>query len=375
MRHLLRERGLEDRVVLDSAGTGGWHVGSPPDERSAAAAARRGIDLEGAARQVEPADFSRFDLLVAMDRSNRDDLLALAPDASARGKVRLLLGEDDVPDPYYGGPRGFDDVLDLVHEACESLLDEVADALPAIAVSFAKAGLAPGEAATEAAGLRWLAEAGALPVPEVLDAGDDRLVIERVETGRWTAAHDEALGRGLAALHAAGAPAFGALPPGAPGPFRIGAAELPSAPADRWPRFTPSSASCRCWAAPACRPRGAVRSRRCASGSRTWPARTSPRPAARRPVGGQRPGRRRRAAVAGRPRRARRPPRDRPGDAAPLRRAVRALLRRLRRGRAARRRLARPDRPAPALPPARALRALRRRLRRPAEAAARRYAG
>ena len=126
MRHLLRERGLEDEVTVESAGTGAWHVGSPPDERSAEAARRRGIELLGEARQVRPADFERFDLIVAMDRSNLRDLLDIAPDETARAKVRLLLDDDDVPDPYYGGERGFDEVLDLVHDACERLIDEVA---------------------------------------------------------------------------------------------------------------------------------------------------------------------------------------------------------------------------------------------------------
>jgi protein-tyrosine phosphatase len=126
MRHLVAERGLGEEVHVASAGTGGWHVGSPPDARSAEAAQRRGIALEGAARQVTEADFGRYDLLVAMDRSNRRDLLALAPDAAARDKVRLLLDDADVPDPYYGGERGFDDVLDLVRGGCERLLDEVA---------------------------------------------------------------------------------------------------------------------------------------------------------------------------------------------------------------------------------------------------------
>jgi protein-tyrosine phosphatase len=127
-RHLLRERGLEDRVHVESAGTGAWHVGNPPDPRSAEAARRRGIALEGAAQQVRASDFETFDLLVAMDRANLRDLLAVAPDAAARAKVRLLLGDADVPDPYYGGPGGFDDVLDLVTEACERLVDEVAAA-------------------------------------------------------------------------------------------------------------------------------------------------------------------------------------------------------------------------------------------------------
>jgi len=126
MRHLLRERGLDDRVTVDSAGTGAWHIGEPPDSRSGEAAQRRGITLGGAARQVRGADFDDFDLLVAMDRANLRELLRLAPDDEARTRVRLLLGDEDVPDPYYGGPTGFDDVLDLVTAGCERLLDEVA---------------------------------------------------------------------------------------------------------------------------------------------------------------------------------------------------------------------------------------------------------
>lgn len=125
MRHLLQERGLEGRIRVDSAGTGGWHVGSPPDERSAEAARRRGIALEGAARQVTQRDFDDHDLIVAMDRANLRDLRAAAPE-HARPKLRLLLDGADVPDPYYGGERGFDDVLDLVTDGCERLLDEVA---------------------------------------------------------------------------------------------------------------------------------------------------------------------------------------------------------------------------------------------------------
>jgi protein-tyrosine phosphatase len=125
MRHLLAERGLAGEVEVQSAGTGAWHVGSAPDERATAAALRRGIVLDGAARQVRPRDFEDFDLIVAMDRSNLRDLLDIAPDDDARGKVRLLLDGADVPDPYYGGERGFDEVLDLVEEACAGLLDEV----------------------------------------------------------------------------------------------------------------------------------------------------------------------------------------------------------------------------------------------------------
>jgi protein-tyrosine phosphatase len=132
MRALVREAGLEQQIQLDSAGTGGWHVGESPDARATDAARRRGIALEGAARKVRPRDFQEFDLILAMDASNLRDLRRLAPDERAREKVRLLrewdpaAGEDlDVPDPYYGGPDGFDRVLDLVHAACASLLEQL----------------------------------------------------------------------------------------------------------------------------------------------------------------------------------------------------------------------------------------------------------
>jgi protein-tyrosine phosphatase len=134
MRGLLRDAGLEDAVQVDSAGTGGWHAGEPPDGRATEAARRRGIGLDGAARQVAPEDFEAFDLIVAMDRANLRDLLAMAPDEDAAEKVRLLREYDrdsadaphlDVPDPYYGGERGFEQVLDLVGAACRGLLDDL----------------------------------------------------------------------------------------------------------------------------------------------------------------------------------------------------------------------------------------------------------
>src|SRR4051812_43030188 len=110
MRSLIREAGVEDRIEIDSAGTGGWHAGEPPDARAAEAAHRRGVTIEGAARQVVPEDFEAFDLIVAMDRENLRGLLAVAPDGEAAAKVRLLRefdpdasGDLDVPDPYYGG--------------------------------------------------------------------------------------------------------------------------------------------------------------------------------------------------------------------------------------------------------------------------------
>jgi protein-tyrosine phosphatase len=132
MRRLLGDAGLTDRVEVESAGTGGWHAGEPPDERAALAARRRGVELAGSARQVRPADFRRFDLLIAMDRANLRELLAIAPDEEAAEKVRLLRefdpassGDLDVPDPYFGGDRGFETVLDMVEAACRGLIDEL----------------------------------------------------------------------------------------------------------------------------------------------------------------------------------------------------------------------------------------------------------
>jgi protein-tyrosine phosphatase len=127
MRRLVAEQGLDGEIEIDSAGTGGWHVGAPPDARATEAASRRGTTLSGGARRFDPAvDFDRFDLIVAMDAENRRDLLALAPDDEARAKVRMFLaGDRDVPDPYYGGADGFEHVLDLVEEASALLLREL----------------------------------------------------------------------------------------------------------------------------------------------------------------------------------------------------------------------------------------------------------
>lgn len=129
MRHLVKARGLESAFEIDSAGTGGWHAGEPPDGRSAAVGARRGVPLSGRARQVKVSDFDDFDLILAMDRQNLKDLLALAPTAEARKRIHLLRDFDatgprgrDVPDPYYGGADGFDLVFDVCTAACEGLL-------------------------------------------------------------------------------------------------------------------------------------------------------------------------------------------------------------------------------------------------------------
>ncbi len=115
-------------VEADSAGTEGYHSGSGPDERSIAAAARRGIDMRGLrARTVTPDDFERFDLLLAMDQQNYRRLLQIAP-PGRRDRVRLFLeyapglGRREVPDPYSGGAAGFEEVLDLVEAAARGLL-------------------------------------------------------------------------------------------------------------------------------------------------------------------------------------------------------------------------------------------------------------
>ena len=134
MRALVREAGLEREIEIDSAGTGAWHVGSAPDERATAAAAGRGIALEGVARRVSASDFDDFDLMIAMDSANLSDLRALAASDEQRAKVRLLREFDpavdgaadlDVPDPYYGDGDGFERVLDMVDAACRGLLAQI----------------------------------------------------------------------------------------------------------------------------------------------------------------------------------------------------------------------------------------------------------
>jgi protein-tyrosine phosphatase len=134
MRALVSDAGMEDRVKLESAGTGAWHVGSPPDRRASEAARSRGVELEGHARLLRAEDFEDFDLLLAMDRENAEELRRQARDEQERAKVRLLrefdpasagTGDLDVPDPYYGAPGGFDEVFELVQAACAGLLHQI----------------------------------------------------------------------------------------------------------------------------------------------------------------------------------------------------------------------------------------------------------
>ncbi|WP_041490464.1 low molecular weight protein-tyrosine-phosphatase [Burkholderia cepacia] len=129
MRHQVGAAGLADRIAIDSAGTGDWHVGEPPDARAQAAARTRGYDLSALrARQVSAVDFDRFDLLLAMDEANLAELRRRCP-PEQRDKVRLLMefapgaAETEVADPYFGGAQGFEQVLDQVERACAGLLE------------------------------------------------------------------------------------------------------------------------------------------------------------------------------------------------------------------------------------------------------------
>ena len=130
LRHKLREAGLADRVEVASAGTGDWHVGKAPDKRSQAAAKLRGYDLSAQrARQVSRADFATYDLILAMDNSNLRNLKALQP-AAGKAELDLFLRRyqsqiDEVPDPYYDGEQGFEQVLDLIEHASDLLVIEL----------------------------------------------------------------------------------------------------------------------------------------------------------------------------------------------------------------------------------------------------------
>jgi protein-tyrosine phosphatase len=132
--HLAREQGVLDQLNIDSCGTGGWHVGNRADPRSLAVASKYGIELPSRARQLDQEqDFARFAWIIAMDRSNRDNLIASGADV---GNVHLMMAfhpdhtkdpekAPDVPDPYYGGPEGFEQVYEMLTGACAGLLRAV----------------------------------------------------------------------------------------------------------------------------------------------------------------------------------------------------------------------------------------------------------
>ncbi|MGE4550769.1 MAG: low molecular weight protein-tyrosine-phosphatase [Opitutales bacterium] len=134
-RSLVEKEGLSDRIHCDSAGTIDQHHGNPPDGRMREAAGRRGIVMEGGARMATPNDFEGFDLMLAMDYYNLSELRSIAPDAERAQKILpfceyLTEHEDlEVPDPYYGGSRGFDIVLDLLEDGCGNLLASIREQL------------------------------------------------------------------------------------------------------------------------------------------------------------------------------------------------------------------------------------------------------
>ena len=129
--HLLAREGLESAFVVDSAGTGGWHVGRPADPRMRAAAARRGIELPSRARQLEAADLLHFDHILTMDADNLAAVQRLERQAPGKARISPLidhcrrLRSAEVPDPYYGGEDGFERVLDLLEDACAGLLEDL----------------------------------------------------------------------------------------------------------------------------------------------------------------------------------------------------------------------------------------------------------
>lgn len=129
-RHMAERAGAADKYEVSSAGIDGWHVGEPPDDRMRRVAARHGLVYNGRARQFQPRDFDRFDWIVVMDRGNRDALANLARSGGDRAKVHMLREFDPqggpnipVPDPYYGGPNGFEEVYLMIERSVGGLLE------------------------------------------------------------------------------------------------------------------------------------------------------------------------------------------------------------------------------------------------------------
>jgi len=131
MNHLIGQANLHSEIICDSAGTSRYHIGSVPDVRMTSAVLKRGIPMNGTARQFKATDFQQFNLILAMDRQNYQDILDLDRQGLYKDKVRMMCDYTrqstlkEVPDPYYGGQEGFERVIDLLLDACGGLLDEV----------------------------------------------------------------------------------------------------------------------------------------------------------------------------------------------------------------------------------------------------------
>lgn len=136
LAHRLEEEDLSSRVRVDSAGTGAWHLGEPPDPRSTEVAMRHGIALRGLARRVSVEDFHEFDYIFAMDRANLQDLRHLESQVEEGARLNLFRefdpdkdGDLDVPDPYYGGPDGFDVMFDMIDRTCAAFVEHLVSEL------------------------------------------------------------------------------------------------------------------------------------------------------------------------------------------------------------------------------------------------------
>jgi len=131
MNQLISEAGLGAKIICDSAGTSGYHIGAAPDRRMNMAAKKRGLELVGQSRKLKPSDLLNFDLILAMDQENYHDILYLDREGKYEDKIRMMCDfattkpDKEVPDPYYGGADGFDYVIDLLYDACTGLLNYV----------------------------------------------------------------------------------------------------------------------------------------------------------------------------------------------------------------------------------------------------------
>ena len=130
-KKIVRKQGLNNKIEVDSAGTAGYHVGELPDSRMRQHGTRRGYKFDSLSRKFTSSDFDRFDIILAMDDSNYNNILRLAPDLDSEAKVHRMMDfskkyeNDHVPDPYYSGAEGFELVLDLLEDSCDGLLEKV----------------------------------------------------------------------------------------------------------------------------------------------------------------------------------------------------------------------------------------------------------
>lgn len=133
-KKLVKEKGLDKKYHIDSAGTSGWHTNELPDRRMRSHGERRGYIFDSRSRKFVSEDFDKFDYILAMDDNNYYDILSLSPDPESEQKVHRMvdflqkLSHDHIPDPYYSGAEGFELVLDLLEDACQGLLNKIESA-------------------------------------------------------------------------------------------------------------------------------------------------------------------------------------------------------------------------------------------------------